>query len=110
MVMERSALDLLWRGRSPKRVKTDAYNYASEGRFSREMDKLVKINRFGLEAITGRPVFLFRDLCRLMTAERIVAAYRARAEAENWATWAQENPGAARILAELENTNHANDG
>lgn len=78
----------------------DAYGYASEGRRSPEIEKLRRIERFGLEAITGRPVFLHRDYVRLVTVENIAAAYADRQRAENWAAWASEHPGMEKILNE----------
>jgi hypothetical protein len=83
-------------------VKADAYLYASEGRPSKEIDKLRKIERFGLKAITGREVFFHHELRRMVCAENIVIAYRDRSRASNWATWANENHALANILLEAE--------
>ena len=83
-------------------MKSDAYAYASEGLYSREIDTLAKIDRFGLEAITGRKQFYFYELRRLVTAENMVVAYRSRKQSENWAQWANDNPSMARLLAEVE--------
>ena len=83
-------------------MKSDAYNYASEGLYSREIDTLAKIDRFGLEAITGRRQFYFYELRRLVTAENIVIAYRSRANSNNWVEWMQSNPSMAKLLAEVE--------
>lgn len=68
---------------------------------------LAKIDRFGLEAITGRRQFYFGELRRLIIAENIVNAYRGRSRADSWAAWANENPGMAELLAEVERS--AND-
>jgi hypothetical protein len=80
----------------------DAYRCASEGLYSPEIDKLSKIDRFGLEAITGRRVFYFGELRALETAERIMTAYASRARAQDWATWVKDHPGLANLLFEAE--------
>jgi hypothetical protein len=74
----------------------------SEGLYSREVDKLQKINRFGLEAVTGRRVFYLHELHRLITADNIVNAYRSRRQSKNWAEWTESNPRLAAIVAEAE--------
>ena len=63
---------------------------------------LAKIDRFGLEAITGRRKFYHGELSRLIVAENIVMAYHARARSDNWAAWVAENPIMAELLAEAE--------
>lgn len=80
----------------------DAYRYASEGHYSPEIDMLAKIDRFGVEAITGRRKLYFGELRRMILAENIVAAYRARAKSENWAAWANANTVMADVLVEAE--------
>lgn len=94
---------LLWRVGSPKRIKANAYLYASEGQYSREIDTLTKIDRFGIEAITGRRQFYHGELRRLVISENIVNAYRSRQASDgNWAAWANQNERMAAILAEAE--------
>ena len=83
-------------------MKREAYNHAERGDFCAELDALWKIERFGLEAITGRKQFFFGELRRMIAAENIVNAYNSRAAAENWAEWTQKNPMLARILADVE--------
>lgn len=63
---------------------------------------LQKIERFGLEAITGRRQFFYGELRRLIVAENIVQSYRSRAQTENWGEWAVKNKDMARILADVE--------
>jgi hypothetical protein len=72
-------------------VKALAYAHASEGVYSPEIGKLKSIDRFGVEAITGRRVLYFREYRHMIHAENVVAAYKE-----------------ARILAEAEKL-HAND-
>lgn len=100
--MGRDYRGLCRRTRNPKRVKADAYAYASEGGYSREIIKLQKIDRFGLEAVTGRRVFYYGEINRLIYAEHIVSAYRSRAQSNNWMEWAASNPRLATMLAEAE--------
>jgi hypothetical protein len=66
------------------------------------MEKLKRIDRFGLEAVTGRRVFYFSEIRRLIYAENIVNAYESRARSKNWVEWATTNPRQAELLAEAE--------
>ena len=67
---------------------------------SREIEKLHRIERFGLEAITGRRTFLFGEYCRMIAAENIITAYESSKRSVNWAEWTESNPRLAEILAE----------
>lgn len=100
--MERADEGVRGRARHPKRLKADAYGYASEGKYSREIEQLHRIDRFGLEAITGRKVFYYGEYIRMIYAENIAAAYKMRATSKNWVEWAASNPKAAAMLAEAE--------
>lgn len=66
------------------------------------MEQLARIDRFGLEAVTGRRVFLFHDFIRMRTAENIVNSYRSRQQANNWSEWMLSNPRLAQVLADVE--------
>jgi hypothetical protein len=79
-----------------------AFLHAREGQYSPEIDLLRKIDRFGIEAITGRRQFYFGELRAMILAENIVTAYKNRAQSENWATWARANPAMAEMLVEAE--------
>lgn len=81
--------------------------YASASRYSPEIVKLIKIDRFGLEAITGRKVFYVSEYRRLIVAENIVAAFRMREKAKNWVDWMKENKELAGLLHEAENLANA---
>ncbi len=48
----------------------------------------------------GRPYLGAGELRRLVAAENIVKGYQARAAAENWAKWAEDNPGISALLSE----------
>lgn len=85
---------------SPKRVKADAYGFVSEGLYSKEMEKLYRIERFGLKAITGRDVFYHGEFLNLVAAKNIVFAYQSSQRAANWAEWSESNPDLAEILVE----------
>ena len=63
---------------------------------------LAKIDRFGIEAITGRKQFYFGELRRLIAAENIVTAYKSRAHAPDWAAWVRDNPLLAELLLDAE--------
>ena len=42
------------------------------------------------------------EMQRILTAEKIIAAYKGRAQAINWAEWAKEYPAEHQLLAECE--------
>lgn len=71
--------------------------------------ELSYIDRFGVEAVFGRKTLAAGEIFRMMTAENIRAAFRARRQAQNWAEWASENPQAARMLADIEKDLDGND-
>ena len=64
------------------------------------MEKLHRIERFGFEAVTGRKVFYFGEIRRLIHAENIVNAFRSSKQSTNWAEWSKTNPQLAELLAE----------
>jgi len=75
---------------------------AGRGHYSPEIDLLRKIDRFGLESITGRRQFYFGELRRMIVSENIVTAYQSRAQSKDWASWVNKNPVMANLLAEAE--------
>lgn len=87
-------------------MKADAYLHASEGRYSLEIDKLTKIDRFGMEAVTGRRQLYFAEARQLVYAENIVNAYLARAQFEGWAQFEKASPVQAEILKDVEISCH----
>lgn len=56
------------------------------------------IDRFGAQAVFGRPLFL-HEMKEIIIAENIEAAHKARTQSGDWAKWTSENP----VLAELLN-------
>ena len=74
------------------------YAYADGGHPAPpELRLLREIDRFGAQAVFGRPLAA-REMRQMMVAEGIVHAYRARAAAENWAAWETANPELAALL------------
>lgn len=63
---------------------------------------LVKIERFGLEAITGRRQFYFGELRQMIAAENIVTAYKSREHSKDWTEWTRNNPLLTEILVDVE--------
>lgn len=70
--------------------------------YSKELDLLAKIDRFGVKAVLGHATLYYGEIRRMILAENIYNAYHARRRSENWAAWAEKNPGMAKILFELE--------
>lgn len=82
-----------------------AYRYASrEGELPPELDTLRLIDRFGVRAVLGRDVLSLGEMRRMLSAEVVLTAYRARSRAENWAKWADDNPELAGALGQAERT------
>lgn len=63
---------------------------------------LRKIERFGIEAITGRRQFYFGELNRMLYADNIANAFKARSRSDNWTEWTRNNPVFANALMEAE--------
>jgi hypothetical protein len=75
-----------------------AYAYAEgDGPEPRELAQLKAINRFGAEAVMGRPLGV-GEIRRMTTAEAIVGGYQQRARAESWASWASAHPESSALL------------
>lgn len=111
MVIQSDPGYLDWRGSNPKRVTASAYAYAEAAAdpitglppgMPDELLILTYIDRFGVMAIMGRETLSAGEVRRMMIAENIVRAYQERKASGDWGTWAQENPGAARLLADIE--------
>jgi hypothetical protein len=107
MDLGRDPCRVFGREHRPKRVKSDAYGYASKGLYSHQIEKLNRIDRFGLKAITGRDVFYHGELQQLIAAENVVIAYTSRKSSENWGEWENKYPSLAKILIEIETQNAA---
>lgn len=66
---------------------------------SPELQLLTNINRYGTDAVMGRPLGYNEILC-MNIAEDIISAYNARLKSESWASWAAQNPGLSSVLNE----------
>lgn len=90
-------------------MRAEAYRYAESG--THPPDELVElsyIDRFGAEAVLGRPVLSAGEIFRMTVAENIKNALHSRKESQNWAEWAGKNPAAAKLLADIEKQINAN--
>lgn len=64
-----------------------------------ELNILSVINRFGVEAVYGRPLYT-HEIKNLIAAEVIRDAYNDRRESKNMAAWSRKYPSRARQLSE----------
>lgn len=80
----------------------EAYLYASRGRYCVEVDKLRKIERFGVYAVTGKQELYYGEVCKMVFVENIVNAYHARANAPDPSRWLDANGEMGNLLAECE--------
>jgi len=81
---------------------TSAYLYASEGgRKPHELQTAYFIERYGIAAIYGRPLFA-GEIYRMNAAKNVFDAYIGRKQSDNWAEWSQKNPRAAELLGRVE--------
>ena len=62
------------------------------------------IDRFGVEAVMGRAYLGYGEMIRIKAAEGMVTACLKKANSDNWAEWARDNPVEAKQLAEIEKT------
>jgi len=60
------------------------------------------IDRFGVEAVMGRPYLGMGEMIRINAAERINRAYQMREHSESWAEWARKNKKDAESLIIVE--------
>ena len=54
--------------------------------------------RFGAASVLGRPMSA-GEIQRMLVAEKITLAFRARAQAADWVTWAKEHKEDSDLLA-----------
>jgi hypothetical protein len=81
-------------------LRAAAWGYAAEGEPPPpEVIQLSYIDRFGAQAVLGRPMG-YGETQRMLTAEAIVRAYHEREHAASWAAWERDNPDRARQLNE----------
>lgn len=80
----------------------EAWNYASRGTYSEEIDKLKLIDRFGVEAVLGRKQLYYKEMRRMIYAREIVDIYFERERAGNRAEWMNRNPKLVKFLSDIE--------
>ena len=56
------------------------------------------IDRFGAEAVLGRPIGA-KEARRIMAAEYVVKAYESMTRSSNYAAWVNDHPREAEMLA-----------
>jgi len=83
-------------------VTAAAYIYADGGEMSPEIRLLGYIDRFGVEAVMGRPFLTAKEIRCLVHAENLVQGYRERERAKNAAEWVKNNPTMHKLLRQAE--------
>lgn len=58
----------------------------------------LRIERYGVHAVMGRPVLYEGEMRRMITAQNIVNAYKDRARSQSWEAWQRENPELGNLL------------
>lgn len=77
----------------------EAYAYAEgNGELPKELKLAQYIDRFGVEAVTGKKVLGARDIYRITVAENVVRAYADVKKASSYPAWANEHPEMAKLL------------
>lgn len=95
-----SIISLSRRDSRPKLIRVAAYRYADgRGPIPAELVALSYIDRFGAQAVLGRPLG-YGEIQRMLTAENIVKWYNERQKSGNFAQWAADNPDKDRALME----------
>jgi len=80
-------------------VIATAYDYASGGDASNEILLGRMIDRFGVQAIMGRPYLGALEIKSIYSAEKVLQLYREKERSSSWAEWATVNPEDAAYLA-----------
>ena len=75
-----------------------AYAFAEGGPITDEIALIRSLDRFGVQAIYGRPLS-FHEIRMLVMAENVTMAYIDRMKSENWVYWAENNPDKSALLA-----------
>lgn len=68
-------------------------------RLSPELQLASNINRYGVHAVMGRPLY-HHEILSMNIAEKIYNAYHERAKSDNMAGWADSNPDKTSMLNE----------
>lgn len=87
-------------GNSPKRIIAAAYKFAvGDGDMPQEIEMGRLIDRFGAQAVLGRPMGA-KEIRRIMAAEYVLNAYRSMTSSENYAAWVNDHPQEAELLSQ----------
>ncbi len=77
---------------------SSTYAYAEgEAQIPDELVLARTVERFGTQAVFGR-ILSFHEIRMMTLAENVMNAYQERKRSENWAEWAEKNPGMAHVL------------
>jgi len=86
-----------------------AYAYADgSGPMPHEIELSWQIERYGAQAVMGRPYLGAAEIRRMTAADNVLRAYRSRESyrdeegQENWAEWARKYPELNRLLISIE--------
>ncbi len=66
------------------------------------------IEKFGVQAVLGRPTLSANEIKRIVVSTNVLTAYKSRESCKNpdgtpnWAKWAEANPDLANILRQAE--------
>ena len=87
--------------RNPGIVLAAAYAVADGGHvsLSPELQLLKEIDRFGTDAVMGRPLY-HEEILRMRAAESVISAYGAKYGGGDWAKWAKDHPREDALLNE----------
>lgn len=87
------------RGRKPKLIAARVLEYLEgDGRKPVELQTAHYIDRYGVWAVMGRPLFL-NEMQEIAIAENVESAYRSRQQSGDWAEWSSRNPAMAELLS-----------
>lgn len=82
----------------PKLIAARVYRWCENGgRKPIELNTRDYIDRFGVQGVFGRPLYL-SEIREIVIAENIESAYKARAKSGDWAKWTQENKDLSEML------------
>ena len=75
-----------------------AYAYADGGQLSKELESLILIERFGVQAIFNRPYLGGKELKDMIFAENVYKACVERKQTDNVVEWDMSNPSKADLI------------
>jgi len=78
-----------------------ARRYAEDGQRCTELNLLHAIERFGVQAIMGRPMLYAKEIRSMLLAERVVNVIQAVNNSDDWPAFAREHPKDAALYTEI---------